>query len=67
MAGTFAQHAVDTGAEAVQDLKGNKCLDGTGKATAVDTVSTLALQVMLAHSQCQRHILVCWVKVPAMC
>ena len=42
MAGTFAQHAVDTGAEIFQDLKGNKGLDSTGKATTVNTVCTFA-------------------------
>ena len=58
MAGTFSQHCVDTCPESIQNVKGYKCLDRAGKPAAVDTVSTLTLQVMLTHSQRQGHILV---------
>ena len=58
MASTFTQHTVNTCTEVFQDLKGNKCLDSTGKTTAVDTVCTLTLQVMLTHCQRKSHILV---------
>ena len=58
MAGTCAQSAVNTGNEAVQNIIGNECLDGTGKAAAVNTEGTPACQIMLAQRQGHSHILV---------
>ena len=58
MAGAFTQNSIDAGAEGFQNFNGHKCLDRAGKAAAVDTVSTLALQEVFAHSQGQGHILV---------
>ena len=61
MAGTFTQHTINTCTEVFQDLKGYKCLHGTGKAAAVDTVCAAASQIMLTQSQCHSHILMCLV------
>ena len=57
MAGTFAQCCIDTGNEAIQHIHGHEGLDSAGKATAVDTVSTPAVQIMFAESQADSHIL----------
>ena len=58
MAGILTQNGLDISFERIKHLQRDKCLNGTGKATTVNTVSAPALQKMLAHGQCQRHILV---------
>ena len=58
MACALTQGCIHTGNEGIQDLKGNKGLDGAGEAAAVYTESTLALEIMLAQSQRHSHILV---------
>ena len=57
MAGTLTQSAVDAGNKSIQHIMGNKGLDGTGKAAAMDTVSAAAIQIMLAQGQGNSHIL----------
>ena len=55
VAGAFAQRGIDTRPEAIQQVKGNKCLNRTGKAAAVDTVSAPAHQVMVTQAEGNRH------------
>ena len=55
MTGAFAQHRIDAGAEGVQKIEGYEGLHRTGKTAAVDTVSALALEVMLAQTQSNSH------------
>ena len=57
MAGPFSQHGVNALAEIFQHIHGHKGLDGAGEAAAVNPLSTPALEVMLAQSQRQTHVL----------
>ena len=57
MAGTFTQNGINTGPESFHHFIGHEGLNGAGKTAAVDTVSALAFQIMLAQSQSNTHIL----------
>ena len=43
MASAFAQRSIHTGHKIIQNIKGDKGLDGAGDATAVDPVSAPTL------------------------
>ena len=58
MAGTCAKDSIHACNKGIQNIKGNKGLDGTGKTAAVDTVGASALQVVLSQTQRNGHILV---------
>ena len=57
MTGTFAEDRIHAGNESIQNIKGDKSLYGAGKAAAVNTVSTAAIQVMFSKTQSYSHIL----------
>ena len=57
MAGTFAQGRIHTGNEAVQNVKGYKCLYRSGKAAAMHTESASAVQQHIAYCQCILYFL----------
>ena len=51
MASSLAQSTVHAGNKLLQNIKGNKCLNSTGKTAAVNTVCATAIQIMLSQSQ----------------
>ena len=57
MAGSLAQNGIDADPETFQDLKGHEGLDGSGKAAAMDPVSALALEIVLAQGKTQGNVL----------
>ena len=55
MAASGAQRTFDLAAERRENVQRNKSLNGSGKAAAVHTVGTAAVQRTLCHGQGDRH------------
>ena len=51
----LAESGVDACLELVEDIVGHECLNSTGEAAAVDTVSAAALEVVLTEAQGDGH------------
>ena len=58
MAGSLTKDRIHTGNKVIQNIKGNKRLNRSGKTAAMDTVGTPASQIMLTQGEGHSHILV---------